>query len=48
LTDGLEREDGRREEEMKPEVLSATSVKMVSHRHLRKLLAKRIDDYVEM
>jgi hypothetical protein len=33
---------------MRPEVLSATLVKMVNHRHLRKLPAKRIDDYVEM
>lgn len=33
-------------EEMKPQVLSATLIKMVSRKHLRKLLAKRIDDYL--
>jgi len=31
---------------MKPELLSSTLIRMVNHRHLRKLLAKRIDDYV--
>jgi len=31
---------------MKPEVLSATLIKMINHKHLRKLLARRIDDYV--
>jgi len=30
---------------MKPEVISATLKKMVNRRHLRKLLAKKIDDY---
>jgi len=31
---------------MKPEVISATLKKMVKHKRIRKLLAKRIDDYV--
>jgi len=31
---------------MKPEVISSTLKKMVRHKHLRKLLAKRIDDYI--
>ncbi len=31
---------------MKPEVISAKLKKMVNHKHLRKLLAKKIDDYV--
>lgn len=31
---------------MKPEVISSTLRKMVKHKHLRKLLAKKIDDYV--
>jgi len=31
---------------MKPEVLSATLTKMVNHKHLRRLLARKIDDYV--
>ena len=31
---------------MKPEVISSTLKKMTSHKHLRKLLAKRIDDYL--
>jgi len=31
---------------MKPEVISSTLIKMVSHKHLRKLLAKKIDDYI--
>jgi MoaA/NifB/PqqE/SkfB family radical SAM enzyme len=31
---------------MKPEVISATLKKMVNRKHLRKLLAKKIDDYV--
>jgi len=31
---------------MKPEVISSTLKKMVNHKHLRKLLAKKIDDYV--
>jgi len=31
---------------MKPEVLSMTLKKMVKYRHLRKLLAKKIDDYI--
>ncbi|UCG56358.1 MAG: radical SAM protein [Phycisphaerales bacterium] len=31
---------------MKPEILSATLIKMVSHKHIRKLLAKKIDDYL--
>jgi len=31
---------------MKPEVISSTLKRMVKHKHLRKLLAKRIDDYI--
>ncbi len=31
---------------MRPEVISSTLKKMVKHKHLRKLLAKRIDDYI--
>ncbi|UCG50212.1 MAG: radical SAM protein [Phycisphaerales bacterium] len=31
---------------MKPELISSTLKQMVKHRHLRKLLAKRIDDYI--
>jgi len=31
---------------MKPEVISSTLRKMVNHKHLRKLLAKKIDDYI--
>jgi MoaA/NifB/PqqE/SkfB family radical SAM enzyme len=31
---------------MKPETISSTLKKMVNHKHLRKLLAKRIDDYI--
>jgi len=31
---------------MKPEVISSTLKKMVKHKHLRKLLAKKIDDYI--
>jgi MoaA/NifB/PqqE/SkfB family radical SAM enzyme len=31
---------------MKPEIVSSTLKKMVNHRPLRKLLAKRIDDYI--
>jgi MoaA/NifB/PqqE/SkfB family radical SAM enzyme len=31
---------------MKPEVISSTLRKMVKHKYLRKLLAKKIDDYV--
>ncbi len=31
---------------MKPEVISSTLNKMVKHKHLRKLLARRIDDYI--
>jgi len=31
---------------MKPEIVSSTLKKMVNHKHLRKLLAKRIDDYI--
>lgn len=31
---------------MKPQVVSPTLIKMVSHKHLRKLLAKRIEDYL--
>jgi len=31
---------------MKPEAISSTLIKMVSHKHLRKLLAKKIDDYI--
>ena len=30
---------------MKPEVISSTLIKMVNHKHLRKLLAKKVDDY---
>ena len=30
---------------MKPEVISSTLIKMVNHKHLRKLLTKKIDDY---
>lgn len=31
---------------MKPEIVSSTLKKMVNHKHLRNLLAKRIDDYI--
>lgn len=31
---------------MKPEVIPPALIKMVNHKHLRKLLAKKIDDYV--
>ncbi len=31
---------------MKPELISSTLKQMVKHRHLRRLLAKRIDDYI--
>jgi hypothetical protein len=31
---------------MKPEVISSTLKKMVKHKHLRKLLAGRIDGYI--
>ena len=31
---------------MKPQVISSTLIKMVSHKHLRHLLAKKIDDYL--
>lgn len=31
---------------MKPEVISSTLKRMVNHKHLRKLLAKKIDDYI--
>ncbi|MHC4488251.1 MAG: radical SAM protein [Planctomycetota bacterium] len=31
---------------MKPEVISSTLKRMVKHKHLRKLLAKRINDYI--
>jgi len=31
---------------MKPEVISSTLKKMINHKHLRKLMAKKIDDYV--
>ena len=31
---------------MKPEVISSTLKKMVNHKHLRKLLARRIDGYI--
>ncbi len=31
---------------MKPEIISSTLRKMVKHKHLRKLLAKKIDDYI--
>jgi len=31
---------------MKPEVISSTLNKMAKHKHLRKLLAGRIDDYI--
>jgi len=31
---------------MKPEVLPTTLIKMVDHKHLRKLLAKKIDNYI--
>lgn len=31
---------------MKPEIISSTLKKMVNHKHLRKLLAKKIDDYI--
>ena len=31
---------------MKPEIISSTLKKMVNHKHLRKLLAKKIDDYL--
>ena len=31
---------------MKPETISSTLKKMINHKHLRKLLTKRIDDYI--
>lgn len=31
---------------MRPEIISSTLKKMVNHKHLRKLLAKKIDDYI--
>ncbi len=31
---------------MKPQVLSSTLIAMVNHKHLRKILAKKIDDYI--
>jgi len=31
---------------MKPEVISSTLKKMVNHKHLRKLLARKVDDYL--
>jgi len=31
---------------MKPDVISSTLKQMVNHKHLRKLLAKKVDDYV--
>jgi len=31
---------------MKPEVISSTLTKMVNHKHLRKILTKKIDDYI--
>jgi len=31
---------------MKSEVISSTLIKMINHKHLRKLLAKKIDDYL--
>lgn len=31
---------------MKPEVISSTLIKMVNHKHLRKLFVKRADDYI--
>ncbi|MHC4622762.1 MAG: radical SAM protein [Planctomycetota bacterium] len=31
---------------MKPEVISPTLIKMVNHKHLRKIFAKRVDDYI--
>jgi len=31
---------------MKPQVLSSTLITMVSNKHLRKLLAKKVDDYI--
>ncbi|MHC4511342.1 MAG: hypothetical protein ACYTAO_20730, partial [Planctomycetota bacterium] len=31
---------------MKPEIISSTLKQMIRHKHLRKLLAKRINDYV--
>ncbi|MCP4259381.1 MAG: radical SAM protein [Planctomycetes bacterium] len=31
---------------MKPELILSTLKKMINHKHLRKLLAKRIDDYI--
>jgi len=31
---------------MKPELISPTLIKMINHKHLRKLLAKKIDSYV--
>ena len=31
---------------MKPELISSTLKKMVSHKHLRKLLARKVDDYL--
>jgi len=31
---------------MRPEIIASTLKKMVNHKHLRKLLAKKIDDYI--
>lgn len=31
---------------MKPDVLSSTLTKMTNHKHLRKLLARKIDNFV--
>ncbi|HUW19805.1 MAG TPA: radical SAM/SPASM domain-containing protein [Sedimentisphaerales bacterium] len=31
---------------MKPEVISPTLIKMVNHKHLRKIFAKKVDDYI--
>lgn len=31
---------------MKPDVISSTLKQIVNHKHLRKLLAKRVNDYV--
>ena len=31
---------------MKPEVISSTLIKMVNHKHLRKMFVKRADDYI--
>jgi MoaA/NifB/PqqE/SkfB family radical SAM enzyme len=34
------------ESKMKPDVISSTLIKMVNHKHLRKLFVKRADDYI--